>query len=92
MTNDRERWAWRKSSYSGGQGNCVEVAANWGWRKSSYSSGQGNCVEVAAGRPGVVAVRDSKDPGGAVLLVSAESWKAFIRDTARGSLPLRQWR
>jgi Domain of unknown function (DUF397) len=65
-------------------------SANWGWRKSSYS-GQGNCVEVAASRPGVVAVRDSKDPGGAVLLVSAESWKAFIRDTARGSLPLRRW-
>jgi hypothetical protein len=26
MTNDKGRCVWRKSSYSGGQGNCVEVA------------------------------------------------------------------
>jgi len=26
---------WRKSSYTGGSGNCVEIA----WRKSSYSGG-----------------------------------------------------
>ena len=33
------------------------------WRKSSYSSGNGgNCVEIAVNLPGVVAVRDSKDP------------------------------
>ncbi|MFB4319842.1 DUF397 domain-containing protein [Actinomadura sp. 21ATH] len=32
------------------------------WRKSSYSSSNGgNCVELA-GLPGMVAVRDSKDP------------------------------
>ncbi len=39
--------SWRKASYSGGSGNCVEVAA--GWRKSSYSDVNGGCVEVAAG-------------------------------------------
>ena len=33
------------------------------WRKSSYSgTNGGNCVEVARNLPGVVAVRDSKDP------------------------------
>jgi hypothetical protein len=37
---------WRKSSYSGGNGNCVEVAYT-DWRKSSYSDANGNCVEVA---------------------------------------------
>jgi len=36
------------------------------WRKSSFSSGGGNaCVEVAV-LPGIVAIRDSKDPDGPV--------------------------
>lgn len=34
---------WRKSSFSAGSGDCVEVA----WRKSSFSAGNGDCVEVA---------------------------------------------
>lgn len=38
---------WRVSSYSGTQGNCVEVAG-LRWRVSSYSGTSGNCVEVAA--------------------------------------------
>ena len=49
------------------------------WRKSSYSSQSGNCVEVARNLPGLVAVRDSKTPGGAKLVVSRETWRAFIR-------------
>lgn len=73
---------WRKSSYSGANGGaCVEVAALNGvtWRKSSYSSANGgNCVEVAAGGPGVVAVRDSKDPDGPALVFSPADWSAFI--------------
>lgn len=73
---------WRKSSYSGANGGaCVEVAALNGvtWRKSSYSSANGgNCVEVAAGGPGVVAVRDSKDPDGPALVFSPAGWSAFI--------------
>jgi hypothetical protein len=48
------------------------------WRKSSYSSGEANCVEVA-GRPGAVAVRDSKDPGGPPLAVAPSTWRAFTR-------------
>jgi hypothetical protein len=47
------------------------------WRKASYSGNSGNCVEVAdLGQ--AVAVRDSKDPEGAVLVVSREGWQAFI--------------
>ena len=48
------------------------------WRKSSYSAGQGNCVEVADNVPGIVAVRDSKNPSGPVLRFSAGDWQAFV--------------
>ena len=49
------------------------------WRKSSYSSQSGNCVEVACNLAGLVAVGDSKTPGGAKLVVSPETWRAFVR-------------
>ena len=71
-------WRWRKSSYSGSGGsNCVEVGTLW--RKSSYSgNGGADCVEVARDLPGVVAVRDSKNPDGPVLIVSRDEWASFI--------------
>jgi uncharacterized protein DUF397 len=50
---------------------------NYNWRKSSYTGGQGNCVEVAP-VPGGVAVRDSKDPNGPVLRLTAGQWRAFV--------------
>nr|MDT0657609.1 DUF397 domain-containing protein [Micromonospora sp. DSM 115978] len=46
------------------------------FRKSSRSGGSGECVEVAA-VPGVVRVRDSKDPAGPVLAFSPTAWRAF---------------
>ncbi|MDQ1045400.1 DUF397 domain-containing protein [Streptomyces sp. V4I2] len=54
--------------------------SNASWRKSSYSNGDGgNCVQVADGFPGaVVPVRDSKVPGGAVLLIGAGAWTEFV--------------
>ena len=54
------------------------------WRKSSYSSQNGACVEVAVNLPGVVAVRDSKNPGGPMLLIPAAEWSAFVRDLKAG--------
>jgi hypothetical protein len=49
------------------------------WRKSSYSNGQGgDCVEVARNLPGIVAVRDSKNPDGPALIVSRDEWARFI--------------
>jgi Domain of unknown function (DUF397) len=48
------------------------------WRKSSYSGSNGGaCVEVARNLPGVVAVRDSKDPHGPALVFSPADWAAF---------------
>ncbi|MEU7482160.1 DUF397 domain-containing protein [Lentzea sp. NPDC042327] len=48
------------------------------WRKSSYSDGteDGNCVEVAL--CGDALVRDSKNPGGAVLTFAPGAWKNFL--------------
>ena len=52
------------------------------WRKSSYSGQSGNCVEVARNLPGLVAVRDSKAPGGGKLLVSPGAWASFLKTHA----------
>lgn len=48
------------------------------WRKSSRSGGGGNCVEVADNLPGIVAVRDSKDPDGPVLTFTPTAWASFV--------------
>ncbi|TXS51239.1 DUF397 domain-containing protein [Streptomyces sp. t39] len=49
------------------------------WRTSSHSNGDGGeCVEVADGLPGLVPVRDSKRPGGPVVVVGGGAWSAFV--------------
>jgi Domain of unknown function (DUF397) len=54
------------------------------WRKSSYSSNNGNCVEVARNLPGIVAVRDSKNPDGPALVFTADEWRAFAPASRAG--------
>lgn len=69
----------RKSSYSSGGDNCVEVAQVVPeFRKSSYSSGGENCVEVAD-LPTGAAIRDSKHPELGFLPLGAAEWAAFAR-------------
>jgi hypothetical protein len=58
------------------------------WRKSSYSNGSGgSCIEVADGFPGVVPVRDSKDPEGPALVFPAGSWVSFVSAVKGGAFP-----
>jgi hypothetical protein len=57
------------------------------WCKASYSTGNGgNCVEVARNLPGIVAVRDSKDPHGPALAFTAVSWQALLHGIKSGAL------
>ena len=50
------------------------------WRISSFSNNGGACVEVADNLSGIVAIRDSKDSDGPVLLLTASQWREFITD------------
>lgn len=46
------------------------------WRKASRSGGTGgNCVEIAPLPNRGIAVRDSKNPDGTVLQLSANQWE-----------------
>ncbi|MEV0212576.1 DUF397 domain-containing protein [Micromonospora sp. NPDC050695] len=55
------------------------------WFVSSRSANNGDCVECAV-LPGQMAVRDSKDRSGPVLVFPAYQWSAFIAVTAAGGL------
>lgn len=56
------------------------------WRKSSHS-GLNGCVEVAV-VDRTVAVRDSKNPAGPVLLFGVEAWTAFVEGVRDGEFDL----
>ncbi len=57
------------------------------WRKSTWSSSTGqNCVEVATNLPGLIAVRDSKNPDGANLIFTPGEWAAFTQKVKDGDL------
>jgi hypothetical protein len=59
------------------------------WRKSSRSgSNGGTCVEVANNLPGIVAVRDSKDPDGPKLAFAPDEWVAFTAAIKAGEFGL----
>jgi hypothetical protein len=54
------------------------------WFKSSYSNSEGGaCVEVAV--TAAIHVRDSKNPAGPELHVSAPAWTAFISAVRPGA-------
>ncbi|MYY08837.1 DUF397 domain-containing protein [Streptomyces sp. SID4919] len=47
------------------------------WVKSSYSNGDINCVEVRVSLRGV-AMRDSKQRSGPVIVTTRRGWSAFV--------------
>jgi hypothetical protein len=50
---------------------------NTHWRKSSYSgTNGGQCIEV--GQSTGIAVRDSEDRAGTMLVFTADAWQEFI--------------
>jgi len=51
----------------------------------SRSAGNGACVEVAF-TADAVAVRDSKDPAGAVLWFGTDAWREFVSSVRTGVL------
>lgn len=71
MTHDLSTAPWRRSSHSGDNGD-----------------NGGNCVEAAPGFiPGLVPVRDSKDPEGPALLFTADAFTAFLDAVRAGEFP-----
>ena len=56
------------------------------WFKSSRSGSEG-CVEIAFVHGGV-AVRDSKDRGGSILLFTPAEWEAFIGGVRNGEFEI----
>jgi hypothetical protein len=65
--------------------------SNAQWFKSTRS-GHSGCVEVAV-TGGHVAVRDSKHPGGSILVFSSKAWMEFIEGIREGEFDLlpRNW-
>jgi hypothetical protein len=66
---------WKKSSFSAGVNNCVELA----WRKSTQSEGVNNCVELAQFGAEFL-VRDSKNTAGPVLTAGSAFLEAIKTD------------
>ncbi|ABP56891.1 DUF397 domain-containing protein [Salinispora tropica] len=53
--------------------------SNARWKKSTRSgTSGGECIEVAGNLPGIVGVRDSKDPTGPALVFGPRAWSAFV--------------
>jgi Domain of unknown function (DUF397) len=76
---DLSRVEWRKSSYSGANGSCVEVAPVPGAVLGSTAPGS---------PPGMIAVRDSKNRSGPALVFTARQWRAFAAGVQTGEFDL----
>jgi hypothetical protein len=89
---DLSRAVWRKSSYSNGSGgSCVEIATIP--PNSTHLGGQTSTeIAVPAGQADsgarIVAVRDSKDRQGPVLVFSPADWQTFAGAVKAGQFDL----
>lgn len=53
------------------------------WLKAKSSTANGQCVEIAAA-DGKIAIRDSKDPEGPVLVYTPGEFSAFLEGARNG--------
>lgn len=53
------------------------------WLKAQSSSHNGACVEIAS-TAGKIALRDSKDPNGSILVYTPAEFKAFLDGARNG--------
>ncbi|MGV9413993.1 DUF397 domain-containing protein [Nocardia sp. NPDC003693] len=58
--------------------------AELSWRKSTFSNPSGNCVELAQLSDGGVAMRNSRDPHGSVLVYTRPEIECFILGAKSG--------
>lgn len=56
---------------------------NLAWYKAQSSTVNGQCVEIASG-VGKIAIRDSKDPGGPILVYTSAEFSAFLDGARNG--------
>jgi hypothetical protein len=53
------------------------------WRKAQRSVNNGECVELARAQ-GMIAIRDSKNPTGPILMYNPAEWRAFLDGAKNG--------
>ncbi|MDA0637247.1 DUF397 domain-containing protein [Nonomuraea sp. MCN248] len=58
------------------------------WQKSTFCNGASSCVEVAPLADGNVALRDSKEQDGPVLVFTPSEWAAFTAGVRDGEFDL----
>lgn len=73
---------WQARSQPVKGANMSDKSEHLVWRKSTESL-NGDCVEIAP-LPGGVAVRDSKNPDGAMLTFTRSEWRAFLAGVSKG--------
>jgi hypothetical protein len=57
--------------------------ASLAWLKAQSSTHNGACVEIASAA-GKIAIRDSKDPDGSILVYTPTEFKAFLNGARNG--------
>ncbi|MFI7707771.1 DUF397 domain-containing protein [Nonomuraea sp. NPDC049480] len=62
----------------------ASVLSGVAWRKSRHSNSDGSCVEVAGLPDGRIALRNSRFPGGHVLVYTRPELAAFIAGAKDG--------
>jgi Domain of unknown function (DUF397) len=57
--------------------------AGLAWLKAQSSGANGQCIEIASS-PGKIAIRDSKDPDGPILVYTPGEFRAFLDGARKG--------